>query len=503
MSSLLCISIRFLQPRSHGRDKDGEPEWPPSPLRVLQALVAASAGRWNERRKLNHAVPALRWLGSLGPPEIVAAEAIPCGAPHRLYVPDNVADRVAAAWARGGEASIADFRVEKDVKPMHLAGESVHYLYRLGGGTRDHVEVLSGAARAITHVGWGRDMAVGDACVISAKEAGELPGVRWYPVASGGVPLRAHRSGTLDDLARRHMDFLNRLGDNGFRPVAPLRVFDVVGYQSRNEPSARPWRIFELRNTDGSRFRYPHRRLIHVAGMVRHLAIAAMEKDPPEGVELDWVETYVAGHAEASSSHRQFSYLPLPSTGHEHTDAGVRRVMISAPAGDDAWLDHLARRLAGQQLQPEHGDEFAGGEPPMLVPMPRQAPDGVVQCYTARSNIWHSFTPVILPGHDDHKPEKARALIERALRQSGIDQPCEFEWSAFSRFAKSYSAHKYDSQKRSQGYIRPGYLNGLTAVHLTLRFKDDLRVPGPLVIGAGRHCGLGLMAHLDTEHRRE
>jgi hypothetical protein len=26
----------------------------------------------------------------------------------------------------------------------------------------------------------------------------------------------------------------------------------------------------------------------------------------------------------------------------------------------------------------------------------------------------------------------------------GIDQPCEFEWSAFSRFPKSLSAHKYD-----------------------------------------------------------
>jgi CRISPR-associated protein Csb2 len=272
-------------------------------------------------------------------------------------------------------------------------------------------------------------------------------------------------------------------------------VFDVVDYRCHDQPSGRPWRVFELRNTDGSRFRYPHRRLIHLSGMVRHLAIDAMEKDPPEGVADSWVETYVAGHATGSSDHRQLSYLPLPSAGHEHTDPGVRRVMIAAPIGDDAWLDHLARRIAGEQLKPLRGDEFAGQEAPILVPMPNRISDGVVRGYTQPSSVWHSFTPVILPGHDDHKPVKSRELIERALFQSGIEQACEFDWSPFSRFAKSYSAHKYDARKRPQGYIRPGYLNGLTAIHLTLRFKDDLQVPGPLVVGAGRHCGFGPMAH--------
>ena len=497
MSSFLCISVRFLQPFAHGRDGNGEGEWPPSPLRLLQALVAASAGRWNERRTLGHAIPALRWLESLRPPQIVAAEAVSCTVPHRLYVPDNVGDKVAAAWVRGREASIADYRVEKDVRPMYLAGNAVHYLYPLGDGARDHIEVLSFAARSITHVGWGRDMAVGDSRVISADEAGELSGVRWNPVADGGTRLRTHRAGTLDDLTRKHTDFLNRVTAKGFRPVPPLRVFDVVGYRREGEPLGRPWRVFELRNTDGSRFRYSHRRLIHIAGMVRHVAIAAMKEDPPRGAAKEWVETYVAGHADANSDHRQFSYLPLPSAGQEYTDPGVRRVMIVAPCGDDAWLDHLAQRLAGEQLKPLRGDEFAGSEPPILVPMPRQARDGVVRSYTAPATVWESFTPVILPGHDDHKPDKTRALIERALCQSGIDQACEFEWSAFSRFAKSYSAHRYDTQKRAQGYIRPSYLNGLTAVHVTLRFKGDIEVPGPLVIGAGRHCGFGLMAHFD------
>jgi len=111
-------------------------------------------------------------------------------------------------------------------------------------------------------------------------------------------------------------------------------------------------------------------------------------------------------------------------------------------------------------------------------------------------------TPVILPGHDDHKPDKTRGLIEKALRQAGIAVACDFEWSSLSRFPKSLTAHRYDKNKRPAGYRRPKHLEGLTAVHLVLRFADSVTVPGPLTIGAGRHCGLGLMANLKASEDR-
>jgi len=410
-------------------------------------------------------------------------------------VPDNVADKTAASWSRGHQAAVD--RTEKDVRPAHLDGEAVHYVYALPDAEddqRSHMETITLAARAITHLGWGIDVAVGDAAVLSPEHAAELPGQRWSPSPGGGRPLRTPKPGTLDDLARKHADFLGRLTAQGFRPVPPLRVFDVRRYRRQDDPLPRPCRVFELRGLDGSRFRYPHRRLIHIAGMVRHLAIEAMKKSPPRGADAGWVDRYVAGHAGGDEGHRQLSYLPLPSVGHRHADPGVRRVMIAAPVGDDALLDHVARRIAGQMLEPLQGDEFAGRQPPILEPVRR---DNIARFYTEPANEWHSFTPVILPGHDDHKPDKTRALIERALVQSGIDHPCEFEWSAFSRFPKAYSAHKYDKQGQPQGYIRPDHLLTQTAVHLTIRFKDGLRVPGPIAIGAGRHCGLGLMARMN------
>ncbi|MBX9622589.1 MAG: type I-U CRISPR-associated protein Cas5/Cas6, partial [Gemmataceae bacterium] len=46
MGSSFCVSVTFLDPAFHGRGDGGEPEWPPSPLRLFQAVVAAAAARW-------------------------------------------------------------------------------------------------------------------------------------------------------------------------------------------------------------------------------------------------------------------------------------------------------------------------------------------------------------------------------------------------------------------------------------------------------------------------
>lgn len=525
MPNNLVFSIRFLQPRSHGRGAGGEPEWPPSPLRLLQALVAASAARWNERQQLNYAVTAFEWLESLPTPTIVAPRGIASEVRTQFYVPDNTTELLVPAWKKG-EVDKAPKRTEKVVRPTNLLGDSLHYLFAIPEGPCEHLEVLQAAARSITHLGWGIDMAVGDASILTETEVAKLEGVRWSPSPAGGVSLRVPKQGTLSDLMRKHSDFLNRISSDGFRPVPPLRMFDVVGYRSQSCMPPRPFRLFELRNLDGSRFRYPHGKLIHIAGMVRHLAAKLMEtaglpRDAKNWSDASaWIDTYIHGHKrneDQSAEHRQLSYIPLPSIGHEHADPGVRRVMIVAPVGDDLLLDYVARRLGGQQLEPDPkcGNPFAG-EPPLLVPLPPTG-DGVTQRYTSSRIVWHSFTPVILPGHDDKKPEKTRKLIEKALTQSGIAQPCEFEWSAFSRFPKSYSAHKYvrhakdKGRKHPAGYIRPDHLINQTAVHLTLRFgrredpsNPDSRwipaeapMPGPLTLGAGRHCGFGLMASVE------
>ena len=53
-------------------------------------------------------------------PLIIAPVGLTSSMKYRLYVPDNIGDRVAGTWSHGGTASIADYRAEKDVWPTQL-----------------------------------------------------------------------------------------------------------------------------------------------------------------------------------------------------------------------------------------------------------------------------------------------------------------------------------------------------------------------------------------------
>lgn len=502
MSLLLKITVRYLQPYSHARGERGEPEWPPSPLRLLQSLVAGAAGVFNEKTGFEQAMESLEWLGSLSAPEIVAPKAMVSSRPYRLYVPDNVGDLVLRAWAKGNEKSIASYRAEKDVRPNRLSASALHYLFRLDKSTdlvRRNVDVLTRVARGVTHLGWGIDSVAVQVELVDAVDDWEGAEERWLPSFSSATSLRIPISGSVVDLVRKHQEFLGRMEGGVFRPVSPLTAFRVVGYRRLGEGTRQVYRAFELRRWDGSRFRYPARRLSHIAGMIRHLAIEIFRDASPEGVDAQWVERFVAGHLKPQMAQGRFSYLPLPSIG-RHADSGVRRVLITAPTFAAKWLDELARRLHGRPLKPRLGNEFHGIDPPILVSI---KPDRVVQHYVKASSCWASYTPVILPGHDDRSRVKRERLIRKALEQSGVETPCDFEWSTSSLIPRGLSALDESHSRGLPGFVRPNHLAFKTAVNLKLNFhdgtpeKNPVDVLGPLAIGSGRFAGLGLMVGLN------
>lgn len=504
----LLLTVHFLDDRYHGLlDRRGPPEWPPSPFRLFQAMVAGIARRGELGTDVGK---SLEWLQTLEPPLIIAPKAR-TGQAITRFVPNNDGDKKFDRQERlTAKPTIPTlFLLDQDEKP------EVHYVWNVTNHADAPIDRIRDAARSLTCLGWGIDMAFADARTVSQSDAELLPGIRWYPkedVRRSGGTLRVptvdaeYQECTLSDLRRCHQTAIERI-EHGkpLHTVEKPRVFKQVFYASTERPIPRPYEIFKLCDNDNDRIAHPQRQLIHLAGMVRHLAIEQMEFDPPAGVEDGWVRRYVAGHQDAEDKkagkpHMQFSYLPLPSIrqiSEIPTDPSVRLVMIAAPVGHEDFLTHLAKRLDGLPLKPLPGTPIEKGTRLERIDGGRSTEDKVSYLYTQPANTWASVTPVILPGHDDHKAAKTSNLIEKALAQSGIEQPCEFEWSPFSMFPKSLSAHKYDRQKRLIGYIRPGHLLNQTAVHLTLRFNDGLKIPGPLVIGAGRHCGLGVLATIN------
>ncbi|MSQ97280.1 MAG: type I-U CRISPR-associated protein Cas5/Cas6 [Gemmataceae bacterium] len=499
MSSFFCITIRYLQSLghgralSHGRGDGGEPEWPPSPLRVFQAIIAAAAGRWNERTRLNHAVSALWWLEQQQSPTVVAASGLVSGIKCQFYVPDNTADLVVPAWSRG-EVTKQVKRTEKVVRPTHLSGDAVHYLFPLADGNPEFAkyrQTLIDAARSITHLGWGVDMVAGDAAIVSEEEAAKLPGEVWRPTPdSGGTALRVPITGTLNALMDKHEDFLNRLSSDGFKPVPPLGAFEVIHYRRATDPVARPFAAFSILKPDasGNRAFDTERRCRDVAGWIRHATGSACE-----GWPFGSIEGFVHGHdgpdkqLKGERANERFMYLPLPSIERRgdlgnHVGA-IRRVLVTAPPGFQDRIDWIRRRLPGQELVAPDG-EVTG----LLNLLPTS--DWVLTRYTKSAHVWSTVTPVVWPGHDDRDARKAKAILRKAFVQGGLAPELvagieELDWRTVGFRAGVDLAHRYQ---------RPDHMNG-RAYHVRVRFPHP--VPGPLAVGAGRYRGFGLFAAED------
>jgi CRISPR-associated protein Csb2 len=490
MPSNFCLTIRFLQPYSHGRGEDGEPEWPPSPLRAFQSLVAAAAARWNERSKLEYAAPALQWLERLTCSEIVAAEGLASDLKCLFYVPDNTADLVVPAWSRG-DVNKSVKRTEKIIRPTCIPGEAVHYLFPLPEEGCPQFNVLSAAARSITHLGWGIDMVAGNATIVTEVEAAELSGERWQPSeVSSAHGLRVPCAGTLSDLAARHSAFLNRLSADGFKPVPPLSAFRVVAYRKANDPVPtlryNAFRIISS-NPDAKTpsFDTP-RKTRELAGMLRAATAATAGRLRPFGWDEAGINRFVHGKtsdggrpASGLASADRFHYLPVPTINPKRVES-IRRVLIAAPVHCRRQIEWAEQALEGQELVSD--DRRIVG---LLTALPHS--DWVLKQYIAQSRCWSTVTPVILPRHDRNIDSNTEALLKLAFRQAG------YSAELLSRTVIEWRKVGYrPGVDLASRYVPPKNLDHRPRYHVLVWFPWP--VTGPLVVGAGRFRGFGLMA---------
>jgi CRISPR-associated protein Csb2 len=536
MTAHLCISVRFLDPSErpafHGRSDGGVPEWPPSPLRLFQALVAAAAARFgNPDGFRDHAFAAFEWLAGLPPPTIVAPKAV-TGMPFRMAVPNNDMDVVARDWARRVEPNKqpAQLKTLKPVCPTYLVGDgeypAVHYLWEVAdmdqAGCDRHKEALIAAAGDLLALGWGTDMAVAHGRLLSPAEARELEGERWESVAEGGVSqLRVPTPGTFDALVSRYAAVLGRLGEQGFVPPPLLTVFAVVGYRRPSDTVSRPFVAFELRTPDFERSRPfdPVRHTCAVAGMVRNALADLAQQMHPFGWTDDDIKAFIHGHsrdgkgqARGPEADRRFAYLPLPSL--ERRGEGnpvvtaIRRVLVVGPPGGDQWVA-WARVLSGRELA-----ALEGTPPAALRLIDRSSralqTDPNLGPYLRKARVWSTVTPVVLPGHDEANPrtverrvrkaadedarrrvrEQAEArtesLLRRAFEQAGIPpelvRNATLEWRRVGFWAGVDWATQY---RQPQPRWLPPY---------HVRVHWPVPIGGPLAVGTARYRGLGIFA---------
>jgi len=441
--------------------------------------------------------------------------------PYVISVPNNDRDVLAKAWAEGKKPAKteAELRTMKTVRPTGLEDdETVHFLWTISDQesleAESHCRTLADLARCVIALGWGTDLVAGYGRVIEDVEVAAMVGNCWRP-AERAPEARLRRpvpvKGTLDALHQRHHRFLSRIkavqepasGEKAKRKrsvayehVRPITessgAWRSVAYLPDTKLERRQYAAFSLRPVDGQEgwCAFPQRSAVQVAAMVRCVACKAAEDDQgywdfvPGGSEL-----YVAGHTRKNPALRngdtppRFSYLPLPSTGGPHADGMIRRVLIAEPFGGDGTHARWATtRLKGRTLTREGAgvvatlDTALDGNDQRMVHRYTGGEEGVRE--------WVTVTPVVLPGYDSMNHDKASRLLLRAVGQSGLPTSAleEVDFIGYSCW----------SNVPFREYHVPAYLKRLPLRHVRLVFREP--VTGPIAVGAGRHCGLGVFA---------
>jgi len=557
MPDYFHISVHFLQGEFHGRGDDGDSEWPPSPMRLFQALTNAAA-RLDGACIRNQSADALRWLETLNqPPEILAPGSTPTIG-YKLYVPDNVGDLVAKQWSAGKyfdsknhPIDIAAYRTEKAVQPLRLEGDAtVHYLWQLEGDTAaeiaNHLETLIATARAITCLGWGVDLVVADAALEESSDIASLrantAAERWLAVETpGGISLRVPVSGTFQALEDRHAAFLGRLpttpdGKQFFRPVPSLTTFRLATYRRETELAQPPYAVFALRSANDSGYVTfdSQRRRLHLVGMLRHTASQG-DFAKTLGWDRGRVDAFVLGHDKSDPNHSRptasaprLVFIPLPSIewrgeGRGRTVGAIRRVLVTVAGGDtpcsSSEFSGIIRALEGRELIDEKDKRT-------VAFLRRQSDtEGAISSYFKTASTWTTVTPVVLPGHDD--PRKLRQRLRNSLKPLSAEEKEQIVRKLDARIERLLRKALLDSglpaplvanadlQWRDTGFIPgadlasrysvPDQCRRFRRLHVRIVWCEDAnkhvmqptKLLGPLCVGSGRFTGLGLFVPSD------
>lgn len=454
----LVLEVTFLNGTYRGT------EWPPAPFRLLQAIIAGNRSTQ---------APGLAWLERQGAPEIFAP-AQPSELRYTIYVPNNSDRRKPKAATTGRE--VVERRVAHPVRYV--------FALEMSADREEGARVIDAAAHLHT-LGSGQDQASVLGYITSTRP--ESTHDEMHLVASSigralmlrselDVDLRVPTAGSLASLEARFEVSQTRLDkEKGwFSPVLSPGLHVVATYA----PAGRVARLAMLplrllRPGNPRAFRpFDPRNTVVAAGMLRG---AVMQRTAGSAVA-----DFAAGYASDAQSEQRLSWVPLPSLGHDHTDGLVRRALLLAPVSCLPEMANLLNVLGPEPLRLIREDtgewvaEAALAEPD----------DGVFDSYRRTSRTWTSVTPVVLPGDHAGEPRLVRNLLLKALRNADIDaglvEELQISRAPFLRQAHHVADYRLKAWKARH----------LIPYHLRVRLREPLR--GPILLGRGRHFGLGV-----------
>ena len=544
-----AIEVNFLTGRyvatSHNDRRQSE--WPPHPARLFSALVST----WGDTEKPDLGERrALEWIEKQGAPAIAASGAIPRSAVSH-FVPVNDASVVSRSLQErrarevyrlmdllrsqlavsGGKVTRDAARLQRKLESRRdlsstvnqtgtTSTDSAHAMFPDGRGKQERrfpsmypetprvtyiwesrpegetERVLDQLLARVTRLGHSSSL-------VSCRVAPIPPDPTQVVATDGrGTRLRTVRPGQLAELERLHARH------HGFSPRS--LPFTDVHYRDATSPSSEPvrepntcgdWIVFEFAHDSRS---FPTTRSVELATAMRAAILAYAEDPIPEAVS-----GHRADGKPTLSPH--IAIVPIPFVGSPHADGRILGIAVSIPNGVDRVSRTALYRAIGTW---EHTMQGRPGPSEELLKL-TLGTRGVVQLrrvlgdsdlvslrpgvWLKSARRWISVTPVALPQHPGSLAKgtaktrakawaRAEAAVRLACTHVDLPEPVAVvlstdPWIAGARKAAHFPAFRQTG--------REGQPVRRQLVHVSLTFDDLVR--GPLMLGAGRFIGLGLM----------
>ena len=543
-NSKFNIEVNFLTGRyvaTYHNDRQ-KGEWPPHPARLFSALVAAW-GDADEPDQMERS--ALEWLESRDPPAIVASDATARKvATH--FVPVNDTAIVSGAWQNRKADRVCKLIEDIQKELIESQGEVTRNVLRLQqrlyrerdvqqqvagigntspasaekmlpdkrGKQERHFPSMTPNEARVTYL-WEeaapesirsaidqilqRVTRLGHpSSLVACRTTHVSPKASWVP-GKGSEHFRSVRSGQLVELERRYATH---------RGISPRALpyadvpYEAVSESAPDEQFVKPntvgdWIVFEF--SHDSRV-FPSTRVVEVATAMRGAILRHAEDTMPAGL---------SGHERGGAPSRapHLAFLPLPYVGSEYADGRLLGIALSVPKS----LSEAARQALYQAIGRwekrtkaiSYPLKLAFGQKGVLKMTRLRSPAVLAalraQVWQRPSHRWVSATPIALPKHPGHLNKgsvanraeawrQAEAMIVAACGHVGLPEPTTVEVSLNPYLTGVRSVHRFPAFSQSGPNGKPIRRQ---LVHASVTFEKS--VAGPLMLGAGRFFGLGLM----------
>ena len=482
----LVISIELLSGGYDAAEVDDREraEWPPHPARVFCALVAAAR---EERERA-----ALRWLEEQPPPMIEAA-ARSQESRREAYVVTNTLSLKGGSQTHAGRTN--GLRARTRVMPW---SPRVRMVWPVDAEPQV-VEALEAMARRIPYLGRSTGVALVAASAAAPHELGApAPGcVQHEPcdLLETETSVRVPYPGFLADLDTQFALGRPAWEVRRYRGYRRLRSADGLAHGQRGfedssagaagrgpeRPSVFPdvvvFRFAGLR---------PDARLtVRFTEALRRATLAAAGEGAPHVL-----------HGHGADGRPHVAFLALPDVGFPHSDGHLLGLAVAVPELPKAQRQAVLRAVLGLRREDLQG--VAQLRVPDIGAVELMYQPGLVRPWGASperwrqgSRRWVMATPVVLDRYPK-RPGQIETEVRAGARLVGLPEPVDVQISAEPLTPGAARLRPIDLPRRAKGRLFR---------HVSLTFDEV--VHGPVLLGAGRYLGVGLLCPAPLGRRED